>query len=135
MVGFINRARANAILILQPPEKSRVFFACICLLKPRPCKISAARFSAVEASRASNPKASASFSNFNLSSSQLITASNADMSEASISLENQVSDLGNMVECPWYRPSCPARRSNTCTHASNNKLQVRLTKVGMSTTF
>ncbi|RDX63036.1 hypothetical protein CR513_58577, partial [Mucuna pruriens] len=54
MVGFINRARAKAILILQPPEKSRVFFACICLLKPRPNKISAARFSAVDASMASN---------------------------------------------------------------------------------
>nr|AFK45115.1 unknown [Lotus japonicus] len=54
MVGLINRARAKATLILQPPEKSRVFFACIFLSNPRPCKISAARFSAVDASKASN---------------------------------------------------------------------------------
>lgn len=53
IVGFMKRALAKAILILQPPEKSRVFFSCICLVKPRPNKISAARFSAVDASIAS----------------------------------------------------------------------------------
>mmetsp|Transcript_174475 Transcript_174475/g.424470 ORF Transcript_174475/g.424470 Transcript_174475/m.424470 type:complete len:88 (+) Transcript_174475:1183-1446(+) len=51
--GCRNRARARAIRIRQPPEKSRVFLFCIATSKPRPCRIDAARFSAVSASSSS----------------------------------------------------------------------------------
>ncbi len=54
IVGFMNKALASAIRIRHPPEKSRVFLACIFLVKPSPCKIWAARISAVAESIDSN---------------------------------------------------------------------------------
>ena len=53
-VGLTNRARAKAILIRQPPEKSFVFVCCMEGVKPRPSRISAALVSALSASRSSS---------------------------------------------------------------------------------
>ena len=50
----VNRARARAMRIRQPPLKSRVFFACISLVKPSPCRSDAARASILSDSSRSN---------------------------------------------------------------------------------
>jgi hypothetical protein len=44
--GLTKSARARAIRIRHPPEKSLHFFRCICLVKPKPCKSRPARASA-----------------------------------------------------------------------------------------
>lgn len=53
-VGLTKRARARAMRILQPPEKSRVRLACISFVKPRPWRILAALASVVAASSCSS---------------------------------------------------------------------------------
>ncbi len=52
--GSTNSARARAMRMRQPPEKSRVFLACMVLVKPRPCRIWPARAAAVSASSLSS---------------------------------------------------------------------------------
>ena len=53
-MGSTKSARASAMRMRQPPEKSRVRFACIVFVKPSPCSSCAARASVVDASSASS---------------------------------------------------------------------------------
>ena len=61
-VGLTNRARARAMRILQPPEKSLVRLACISFVKPKPCRILAALASVVAASSCSSLFQNSTFS-------------------------------------------------------------------------
>mmetsp|Transcript_25198 Transcript_25198/g.82700 ORF Transcript_25198/g.82700 Transcript_25198/m.82700 type:complete len:321 (+) Transcript_25198:3162-4124(+) len=134
-VGAIKRARASEMRMRHPPEKLSVVRFCIAGVKPKPCRIFAARASALSepfsfrasytaVSRSDTAAAASSSSSSPAPACPVVPGASSSDSRSSSSLSSSSSARSCIISTSACTTASSALRSSACTSCSTRSTSI-----------